>query len=34
VLYCAFCEAQKLIVAGDSGGHIHFLRLEEPKPKS
>ncbi len=31
---CAFSEALKLIVAGDAGGHLHFLRLEEPKPKS
>ncbi len=31
---CAFSEALKLIVAGDQGGHLHFLRLEEPKPKS
>ena len=31
---CAFSDALKLIVAGDAGGHLHFLRLEEPKPKS
>ena len=31
---CAFSEALKLIVAGDAGGHLHFLRLEEPKPRS
>jgi hypothetical protein len=31
---CAFSDALKLIVAGDEGGHVHFLRLEEPKPKS
>jgi WD40 repeat protein len=31
---CAYSDALKLIVAGDVGGHIHFLRLEEPKPKS
>jgi WD40 repeat protein len=30
---CAFSDALKLIVAGDTGGHLHFLRLEEPKPK-
>jgi len=28
---CAFSEAAKLIVAGDDGGHVYFLRLEEPK---
>jgi len=28
---CAFSNANKLIVAGDAGGHVHFLRLEEPK---
>jgi WD40 repeat protein len=31
---CVFSEALNLIVAGDDGGHLHFLRLEEPKPKS
>jgi WD40 repeat protein len=31
---CAFSDALRLIVAGDDGGHVHFLRLEEPKPKS
>ena len=30
---CAFSDALKLIVAGDKGGHVHFLRLEEPKAK-
>ena len=30
---CAFSETLKLIVAGDAGGHLHFLRLEELKPK-
>jgi len=30
---CVFSDALKLIVAGDAGGHLHFLRLEEPKPK-
>jgi hypothetical protein len=29
----AFSDALKLIVAGDAGGHLHFLRLEEPKAK-
>jgi len=29
---CVYSEALKLIVAGDAGGHLHFLRLEEPKP--
>ena len=33
-LCCAFSDALKLIVAGDAGGHLHFLRLEEPKPKN
>ena len=31
---CAFSDGGKLIVAGDEGGHVHFLRLEEPKAKS
>jgi WD40 repeat protein len=30
---CAFSDALKLIVAGDAGGHLHFLRLEEPNAK-
>jgi hypothetical protein len=30
---CAYSDALKLIVAGDAGGYLHFLRLEEPKPK-
>ena len=30
---CAFSEPLKLILAGDAGGHLHFLRLEAPKPK-
>jgi WD40 repeat protein len=30
---CAYCDALKLILAGDAGGHVHFLRLEEPKFK-
>ena len=29
---CAFSEALKLILAGDAGGHLHLLRLEEAKP--
>ena len=29
----AFSDALNLIVAGDAGGHVHFLRLEEPIPK-
>jgi hypothetical protein len=28
---CAVSNADKLIVAGDQGGHAHFLRLEETK---
>lgn len=32
-LCCAFADRGKLIVAGDDGGHVHFLRFEEPKPK-
>jgi WD40 repeat protein len=31
---CAFSDARKLIVVGDAGGRVHFLRLEEPKAKS
>jgi WD40 repeat protein len=31
---CAFSDALNLIVAGDALGRVHFLRLEEPKPKS
>jgi WD40 repeat protein len=31
---CAFSDALKLIVVGDAGGHVHFLRLEEPKTKT
>ncbi len=30
---CAFSDTLKLIVAGDAGGHLHFLRLEEPKER-
>jgi WD40 repeat protein len=32
-LRCAYSDTLKLIVAGDAGGHLHFLRLEEPKAK-
>jgi len=28
---CAFSAARQLIVAGDVGGHVHFLHLEEPE---
>jgi len=31
---CAFSEALNLILAGDAGGHLHFLRLIEPRPKN
>jgi WD40 repeat protein len=31
---CAYSDVLKLIVAGDAGGHVHFLRLEEPKAKN
>ena len=30
---CTYYNAHGLIVAGDNGGHVHFLRLEELKPK-
>jgi WD40 repeat protein len=30
---CTLSDGGELIVAGDAGGHLHFLRLEEPKPK-
>jgi WD40 repeat protein len=30
---CAFGDGNKLIVAGDAGGRLHFLCLEAPKPK-
>jgi WD40 repeat protein len=29
---CAYSDALKLIIAGDAGGHLHSLRLEEPNP--
>lgn len=33
--YCCACSDDgKLIVAGDAGGRVHFIRLEEPKAKS
>lgn len=31
---CAFAESLHIIVVGDSGGHVHFLRLEEPRARS
>jgi WD40 repeat protein len=31
VMCCAFSDALKLVVAGDTGSHPHFLRLEERK---
>ena len=31
---CAYSNALKLIVAGAAAGHLHFLRLEEPKHNS
>jgi WD40 repeat protein len=35
VLCCAFADSSgTVIVAGDQGGSVHFLRLEEGKPKS
>jgi WD40 repeat protein len=33
-LCCAFSDPLKLILAGDAGGHVHFLHLEEPKPRN
>ena len=33
VLCCAFSVALKLIVVGDAGGNLYFLRLEEPRAK-
>jgi WD40 repeat protein len=30
---CAYSDALNLILAGDAGGHLHFLRLIEPQPK-
>jgi hypothetical protein len=31
---CALSERDKLVIAGDAGGRVHFLRSEEPKPKA
>jgi WD40 repeat protein len=31
---CAFSDPPKLILAGDAVGHVHFLHLEEPKPRN
>jgi WD40 repeat protein len=33
-LCCAFSDPLKLILAGDAGGHVYFLHLEEPKPRN
>ena len=33
VYRCAYSDAFKIIVAGDDGGRLHFLRLEEGKRK-
>jgi len=33
-LCCAFSDPLKLILAGDAAGHLHFLHLEEPKPRN
>ena len=30
---CAFSDVLKITIAGDASGQLHFLRLEEPKPK-
>jgi hypothetical protein len=30
---CAFSNTLELIVAGDAGGRVHFLHLEEPKAR-
>lgn len=30
---CAFSDSLNIILAGDAGGHVHFLRLEEAKSK-
>jgi WD40 repeat protein len=32
-LCCAFSDPLNLILAGDAGGHVHFLHLEEPTPR-
>jgi len=31
---CAFSDPLELIVADDAGGYVHFLHLEEPKPRN
>jgi WD40 repeat protein len=31
---CTYYDALKLIVAGDYGGHVNFLSLEEPKRRA
>ncbi len=31
--YCCLFLTNRDVVSGDAGGHVHFLRLEEPKPK-
>jgi WD40 repeat protein len=31
---CAYSDEFKLMIVGDNGGQVHFLRLEEPKQKS
>jgi WD40 repeat protein len=33
VACCAFSDRLNMILAGDAGGQVHFLRLEEPKSK-
>jgi WD40 repeat protein len=30
---CALSDGLRLIIAGDAGGYLHFLRLEEPQQK-
>ena len=30
---CSMADDRKLIVAGDTGGRVHLLRLEEPQPE-
>lgn len=31
---CVFSDALELTVAGDAGGHVHFLHLEEPNHRA
>jgi WD40 repeat protein len=31
---CSYYDALKLVVAGDDGGHVNFLSLEEPKRRA